>query len=81
VPQAVHESLLEVLHPRLQLHQLACSLAADIVPRPCAAVVLQALHESLLEVGEVFDDCARFGIVRSLINAGGWDLNALFAFV
>ncbi|WIA39971.1 hypothetical protein OEZ86_013401 [Tetradesmus obliquus] len=28
-----------------------------------------ALHESLVEVGEVFDDCARFGIVRSLINA------------
>ncbi len=31
---------------------------------------MQALHESLLEVGDVFDDCARFGIVRSLINAG-----------
>eukprot|EP00879_Flechtneria_rotunda_P014696 GHRR01015357.1.p1 GENE.GHRR01015357.1~~GHRR01015357.1.p1 ORF type:complete len:292 (+),score=92.48 GHRR01015357.1:1374-2249(+) len=28
-----------------------------------------ALHESLLEVGEVFDDCAKYGIVRSLINA------------
>ncbi|KAF8062913.1 hypothetical protein HT031_003751 [Scenedesmus sp. PABB004] len=28
-----------------------------------------ALHEALLEVGDVFDDCARFGIVRSLINA------------
>ena len=30
---------------------------------------LQALHESLLEVDAVFDDCRRFGIVRSMLNA------------
>lgn len=28
-----------------------------------------ALHESLVEVVDVFADCAQFGIVRSLINA------------
>ena len=38
----------------------------------CAALhdVMQALHESLLEVVQVFEDCARYGLLRSLINAG-----------
>lgn len=31
---------------------------------------MQALHESLLEVGAVFEDCAKFGIVRSIVQAG-----------
>lgn len=31
---------------------------------------MQALHESLLEVVGVFDDCARYGMIRSMINAG-----------
>lgn len=32
--------------------------------------VLQALHEALLEVVHVFEKCANFGMLRSMINAG-----------
>ena len=38
---------------------------------PVLARLLQALHESLLEVVQVFDDCAKHGMIRSMINAGG----------
>jgi hypothetical protein len=37
---------------------------------PSLLLLPQALHEALLAVGDVFDDCAKYGIVRSLINAG-----------
>jgi hypothetical protein len=34
--------------------------------------VLQALHDALLEVVAVFEGVASYGMIRSLINAGGW---------
>jgi len=33
-------------------------------------LLLQALHGSLLEVVAVFEDCARYGLLRSMITAG-----------
>jgi hypothetical protein len=57
---------------QLQLSRTVCSVKPLSIEQ-LHVLLLQALHESLLEVGEVFDDCARFGIVRSLINAGGQD--------
>jgi len=41
-----------------------------LLPSLLLLLLPQALHEALLAVGDVFDDCAKYGIVRSLINAG-----------
>jgi hypothetical protein len=31
---------------------------------------MQALHESFVEAAEIMQDCAKYGMIRSLINAG-----------
>jgi hypothetical protein len=49
----------------------APAIAAKLLRRLLLLLLPQALHESLLEVLSVFDDCAKHGLIRSMINAGG----------